>query len=398
MRSWHCSGIQEKICETKVEEKPELTKIARAEVKVDLGKRSYTIHISSDLLKSDDAGKLIVAAAPCSLACIVTHPGIVSTHANDLSLSLSKKGVKTVLVTLPAGERYKTLKTVEKLYGKFIEEKLDRKSLVIAVGGGVLGDVVGFAAATYLRGVNFVQIPTTLLAQVDSSVGGKTGVDLPAGKNLAGAFHQPKTVLIDPITLKTLPRREICAGLAEVIKYGIIYDRKFFLLLEAIVPDLIKRKDANLRDVISRSCRIKAEIVSQDETEQGIRAILNFGHTIGHALESVTHYRRYRHGEAIAIGMISAALIGEEMGVTPPEVTGAICKILKLAKLPTAFPEEIQSDEIIDASFRDKKTEGGKLKFVLAEEIGRVSVQSGVTPEIIRLALFRQKTGKFVDA
>ena len=324
--------------------------------------------------------------------------GALSAYAKSLADSLSKVGVISTIVTIPAGERYKTLRTVEKLYAKFVEAKLDRKGVVIAVGGGVLGDVVGFAAATYLRGVRFVQVPTTLLAQVDSSVGGKTGVDLPTGKNLVGAFHQPKTVLIDLAVLRSLPRREVIAGLAEVIKYGIIYDEEFFSIVRSALPLLIDCDLKSLHGVIARSCEIKAEVVSQDETELGLRAILNFGHTIGHALETLTGYVRYKHGEAISIGMISACLIGEETGVTSPELTASVYDILTEARLPTEFPPEISGESVIEAAFRDKKTDAGKLKFILAEKIGSVSIHSGVTTEAILCALNRQKSGTFIHA
>ena len=250
--------------------------------------------------------------------------------------------------------------------------------------------MTGFAAATYLRGVPFVQAPTTLLAQVDASVGGKTGVDLPQGKNLVGAFHQPSAVVIDTATLRTLPLRELRSGLSEVIKYGIIYDEAFLSSVVNALPALLKRDESLLTAAIARSCEIKAEVVGQDETEQGLRAILNFGHTIGHALEAVTAYRRFKHGEAIAIGMIAACLLGEEVGVTPSEVTAKVRAALQQAGLPTAFPEDIDIDSILDAAQRDKKTEAGRLRFVLARGIGDVFVSPNVPEEAVRAALARQ--------
>ena len=283
------------------------------------------------------------------------------------------------------------------LYDAFIEARLDRKSIVIAVGGGVLGDTVGFAAATYLRGIKIVQIPTTLLAQVDSSVGGKTGVDLRAGKNLIGAFHQPSIVVIDPATLDTLPTRELRSGLAEVIKYGIIYDASFFATIGAAMPALLRRERKPLLQVILRSCQIKAEVVAQDETEQGLRAILNYGHTVGHALESITSYRRYKHGEAISIGMVTASLIGEALGVTPPSVTQAICRTLAAAKLPIGFPKDIDAGQVLDASQRDKKTESGKLRFVLARSIGDVYLHNDVPTAAIIEAIERHRNGDFLN-
>ncbi|MCW3095516.1 MAG: 3-dehydroquinate synthase, partial [Chthonomonadaceae bacterium] len=257
--------------------------------------------------------------------------------------------------------------------------------------GGVLGDMVGFAAATYLRGIPFVQIPTTLLAQVDASVGGKTGVDLPQGKNLVGAFHQPSAVVIDTTTLRSLPLRELRSGLSEVIKYGIIYDKPFLTSIVNNMPGLLRRDEALLTTAIARSCEIKAEVVGQDETEQGLRAILNFGHTIGHALESVTAYRRFKHGEAIAIGMVSACLLGEEVGVTPSEVTEELCEALQRAHLPTAFPVEIEADAILAAAQRDKKTEAGRLRFVLARRVGEVFLCPDVPEAAVRAALAHHK-------
>jgi 3-dehydroquinate synthase len=236
-------------------------------------------------------------------------------------------------------------------------------------------------------------MPTTLLAQVDASVGGKTGVDLPQGKNLVGAFHQPRAVWIDTETLTSLPQRELRSGLAEVIKYGIIHDDVFFAHLQKALPHLLKRDPAALESAIVRSCEIKAEVVGQDETEQGLRAILNFGHTVGHALEAVTAYRRYKHGEAIAIGMISAALIGEALGRTPPTVTSAIRTMLRAAHLPTDFPSDIPPEPILEAMSRDKKTLGGSLHFVLAEQIGRVAIVKDVPPSVVMDAIRRQSVG-----
>ncbi len=365
-------------------------------VDVALEERSYRIHISPKLIDSNGCGKLILNAAPCTSACIITHPALMR-YVQHLARDLQRLGVRVSIGTIPPGEHIKNLRMVNFVYGCFAEAKLDRKSLVIAVGGGVLGDIVGFAAATYLRGIQYAQVPTTLLSQVDSSVGGKTGVDMPEGKNLVGAFHQPKCVLIDPSVLLSLPLRELRSGMAEVIKYGIIYDKAFFEEIGLLLPKIMKHDEESLIAVIARSCEIKAEVVSQDETEQGLRAILNFGHTIGHALEAVTKYKRFKHGEAISIGMVSAALIGEELGVTPPETTRAICKLLEAAKLPTAFPPEIENDPILEAALLDKKTEGGKLNFVLASEIGSVSVYKGAPVEIVRAALDRHKAGTFAD-
>ncbi len=357
---------------------------------VGLGERSYNIHIDSGMIGSGRAGALIADVPNVTRICIVTHPGVLSNYAGAMETALESLGLQVTRVTIPAGERVKNLNTVARLYGRFVAAGLDRRSLVVAVGGGVLGDLVGFAAATFMRGIRFVQIPTTLLAQVDASVGGKTGVDLPEGKNLVGAFHQPVSVLIDPRTLQTLSRRELRSGLAEVIKYGIIYDSAFFDTFERTIPAVLRTEESELIDVIARSCEIKAEVVAEDETEQGLRAILNFGHTIGHAIEALTHYRRYKHGEAIAIGMVSAALIGEEMGVTPIEVTARIRVALMLAGLPIAFPDDLSVEDVLLAAGRDKKTQAGRLHFVLVRRLGDVFISGDVSEKAVRTALGRQ--------
>jgi len=361
-------------------------------VPVALGDRSYAILISSGMIVSGEAADRIAALAPGARACVVTHPGLQAAYAQPIAEGLRARGLAAAMVTVPPGERTKNLRAVARLYARFLAAGLDRQGIVVAVGGGVLGDLAGFAAATYLRGVRFAQVPTTLLAQVDASIGGKTGVDLPAGKNLVGAFHQPVAVLIDPDTLRTLPAREMRAGLAEIIKYGIIYDRAFF---DAIVADLVavrRRQAASLTRLIARSCQIKAEIVAQDETEQGLRAILNFGHTVGHALEAVTAYRRYKHGEAVAIGMVSAALAGEEIGLTPRATREEIVAALRAAHLPVAFPPDISQEAILEAAQRDKKALAGRVRFVLARRIGEVEVTGNVPPEAVCAALARQKT------
>src|SRR5579872_790366 len=360
-------------------------------LEVRLGERSYPVLFGPGLIANGLGAECVLACARISRICIVTHPGLRAAYAQPLAARLQALGSSVSMVPIPAGERYKTLSTVSRLYDAFGRAGLDRRSLVVAVGGGVLGDTAGFAASTYLRGIRVVQAPTTLLAQVDSSVGGKTGVDLPAGKNLVGAFHQPSLVLIDPDTLRTLPARELRSGLAEVIKYGIIYDADFFAAIERSMCELLRRSVAPIGRAIVRSCQIKAEVVCEDETEQGLRAILNFGHTVGHALESITSYRRYKHGEAISIGMVTASHVGEVLGVTPPAVTRAIRDILTSAGLPVDFPADIDADRILAAAARDKKTEGGRLRFVLARRIGEVYVQDDVPASAIVDAIARHR-------
>jgi 3-dehydroquinate synthase len=325
---------------------------------------------------------------------LLTHPHLAERYAAPILEGLRTHGLPVHLLTLPAGERTKNLTTAARCYDRLLALGLDRRSLLVTLGGGVLGDLGGFLAATYLRGIDYVQVPTTLLAQVDASVGGKTGVDLRGGKNLVGAFHQPRAVLIDTETLKTLPMRELRSGIAEVLKYGIIHDKDFFVRVTAELPRLLQRDPTALTETIVRSCEIKAYVVGQDETEQGLRAILNFGHTVGHALEAVTEYRRYKHGEAIAIGMVSAALIGEEAGVTPVSVTQAMRNSLRAAGLPTAFPEDVSLDAILAAMARDKKAISGTIHFVLATRIGEVVLRSGIQQETVRKALLRQRDEK----
>lgn len=366
-------------------------------IDVALAERTYKVLIEEGLIASGAGAETIVECVPSDRVCIVTHPGLRLAYADPLASRLMELGVSVTTVSIPPGERYKTLNTVARLYDAFIQARLDRKGVVIAVGGGVLGDIAGFAAATYLRGIRIVQAPTTLLAQVDSSVGGKTGVDLRAGKNLVGAFHQPSLVVIDPATLVTLPPRELRSGLAEVIKYGIIYDASFFAEIAKSMPSLLRRERAPLLRLIARSCQIKAEVVAQDETEQGIRVILNYGHTVGHALESITEYRRYKHGEAISIGMVFASLLGEVLGVTPPSMTESICRILAAANLPIVFPHDIGANLVLAAAQRDKKTESGRLRFVLARSLGDVTVHNDVPAAAVVEAIERHKRGDLGD-
>ena len=360
-------------------------------IQVRLDERSYQIEIGAGILASGYAADAISMLAPGRRIALVTHPGLRAAYAEPLLRGLQARGFTVATILQSPGERHKTLTATARLYREFLEAGLDRTSLIVAVGGGVLGDTVGFAAATYLRGVRFVQVPTTLLAQVDASVGGKTGVDLPEGKNLVGAFHQPAGVIIDTDSLATLPMRELRAGLAEVIKYGIIYDAPFFASIGVSLPRLLRRDPSTLIEVIARSCAIKAEVVSQDETEQGLRAILNFGHTIGHALEAVTNYRRYKHGEAVAIGMVAAALIGEEIGVTPEEATNAIVGALRAASLPVSFPGDVDAVSILTAARRDKKTIDSQLRFVVVRALGDVFVSGDVPMQAVSRALARQQ-------
>ncbi|MHB8502663.1 MAG: 3-dehydroquinate synthase [Candidatus Acidiferrales bacterium] len=283
-------------------------------------------------------------------------------------------------------ESAKNLRTVEKLARSLVRDGIDRQSLLIAVGGGVVGDVAGFAASACLRGVSLVQIPTTLISQVDSAVGGKTGVNLPEGKNLVGTFYPARLVLVDSAMLRTLPQRQYRGGLAEVIKYGIIADAKLFAYLEKNFDAVLRRDPAALAYIIPRSLEIKAHVVSRDERESGLREILNFGHTFGHALETVTNYRTYQHGEAVAWGMMAAALLGHEIGLTPAdEVSRIVSLVRRLAPLPP-WPR-VPPKTLIAAMHSDKKTRAGKLRFVLAPKIGNAESHDGVLIETLEHVL-----------
>lgn len=296
------------------------------------------------------------------------------------------KGSERRVHLFPDGESAKTMRSVELLARSLARAGADRHSVVVAVGGGVVGDVAGFAAATYLRGVSLVQVPTTLVAQTDSAIGGKTGVNIPEGKNLVGAFYAPKLVLVDATLLKTLPAREFRGGMAEVIKYGVIADRKMFAFLERHLDRAMSRDADALAYLIGRSVEIKARVVSKDEKESGLREILNFGHTFGHALESATNYRRYQHGEAVAWGMMCAALLGHETGTTPAaDASRIVALVRRLGTLPP-WPR-MPASRLLEAMRSDKKTRGGKLRFVLSPRIGGAGSYDGISEDVVKRVL-----------
>ncbi len=282
------------------------------------------------------------------------------------------------MVIVPDGEEYKVLLWVNFIYGELLQHKLDRASALIALGGGVIGDIAGFAASTYMRGISFIQAPTTLLAQVDSSVGGKTGVNHPLGKNMIGTFYQPRLVWTDVNTLKTLPKKEFLAGMAEVIKYGVIWDEDLFRFLEDNREKIHNLERDALEYIIRRSCEIKAEVVSRDERESGLRAILNYGHTIGHALETVTGYTTFLHGEAVAIGMHLEARLSLLSGLISDAEVKRIHSLIKAYDLPVEIPPHIDMNKIISSMQLDKKVVAGELKFILPEKIGSVSIKGVV--------------------
>ena len=344
-------------------------------VTVELGADSYDIRIGENIFS---AAADFISAKNFTKVLLVTDANVAALYADKFS--------GWDVAVIPAGETSKNLREAENLYTRAINSRLDRKSAIVALGGGVVGDLAGFVAATYLRGVNFIQIPTTLLAQVDSSVGGKTAVNHRLGKNLIGAFYQPKAVFIDIATLKTLPEREIKAGLGEVVKYGVISDADFFSYLERSVDKILSRDAETLTQIVRRSCEIKAEVVSADEKESGLRRILNFGHTIAHAVEEETGYEKYCHGEAVAIGMIGAAKISAKIGSVDAETVARLENLIARLGLKT-YCTGVNVDKIYSALFRDKKTVGGKINWVLMKTLGTVEISDAVPEEIIRDAL-----------
>jgi len=351
--------------------------------KVPLGERTYSILIGGGLLKR--LGAYCRELALGKRCALITDRNVGPLYARAAQQSLGKAGFEPLLITVPAGEKAKRLEVVARCYDQLAAHRLERRSFVLALGGGVVGDLAGFVASSYLRGIPFVQVPTSLLAQVDSSVGGKVGVNLDAGKNLVGAFHQPRLVLCDLDTLKSLPMRELRAGLAEVIKYGVIYDAALFARLETELPRLLDRHPGVLGEIVARCCEIKAEVVSQDEAESGLRSILNFGHTIGHAIENSVGYGRYLHGEAIAIGQVAAALLSAVTVGLTSEAVLRIYRLLAGAGLPTRIRlNAAQQNRLLQAMALDKKVSAGEIKFVLAERIGKVCWGQKVSPRLVR--------------
>ncbi|HEV8541359.1 MAG TPA: 3-dehydroquinate synthase [Verrucomicrobiae bacterium] len=355
-------------------------------VQVPLGNRSYFIEVGRALLRR--LGGYCRALELGQRCAVISDATVGPLYGKAALESLAKAGFDPLLVTIPAGERAKSLPVVQKCYDTLAEHRLERKSFIVALGGGVGGDLAGFVAATYLRGLPFVQVPTTLLAQVDSSVGGKVGVNLKAGKNLVGAFYQPRLVLCDLSTLDSLPSRELRAGLAEVIKYGIIYDAELFRRLEREIEKIVRRDSKILGKVIARCCEIKAEVVGQDETESGLRAILNFGHTIGHALEAISRYGKYLHGEAISIGQVAAAKLSSRILSLPEKDADRIRELFVRAGLPTSVRlTKAHRQQLFQAMRLDKKVSEGEIKFVLARQIGKVDYGIRVPTEMIEEVL-----------
>jgi 3-dehydroquinate synthase len=336
---------------------------------VNLGERSYPIHVGANVL--DRVGESLQQAGLRGKVAIVSNPTVAQLYLDPVHDALSASGFEVAPILLPDGEEHKNLRSLATIYDGLVKARLERKSGILALGGGVVGDLAGFAAATYLRGVPYVQLPTTLLAQVDSSVGGKTGVNHEDGKNLIGAFYQPKLVLIDVTVLRTLPRRELVAGLAEVIKYGIIEDPVLFHLLEDKIERLLGLDQELLIQVIATCCAIKARVVELDEREDNYRAALNFGHTIGHALEAATGYQQFLHGEAVGVGMTKATAISLQQGFCDRKSFERVIQLIKKAGLPIELPSDISIANLLQGMEVDKKAAGGKIKFVMCEGIGK---------------------------
>jgi 3-dehydroquinate synthase len=351
-------------------------------LQLDLGERSYPIHIGQGLLKNSH---LLSPHIHGISSLVVSNETVAPLYLEQLHCLLA--GYNNSDVILADGEQYKTLDTSNQIFTHMLEQHCDRKTTVLALGGGVVGDITGFASASYQRGVNFIQVPTTLLAMVDSSVGGKTGVNHSLGKNMIGSFHQPQCVLIDTDTLNTLDDRQLSAGMAEVIKYGLIRDTEFLDWLYNNMDGLLKRDPELLIEAIYRSCQHKAEIVAADEKEAGQRALLNLGHTFGHAIETGMGYGKYLHGEAVAIGIGYAADLSRAMGWLSSKEVERIMSLLKSAKLPVVPPEQMKVEQFIDLMAVDKKNVDGKIKLILLKEIGKASLPINVDQALLEKTL-----------
>ncbi len=342
----------------------------RTQVAIDLGERSYDILIGGGLLQPESFSGL----PKSSKALIVTNTTVGPLYTARLRAAIAPFHKTVIDVELPDGEQYKDWPALNQIFTKLLEEAADRKTVLYALGGGVVGDMTGFAAACYMRGVPFVQVPTTLLAQVDSSVGGKTAINHPAGKNMIGAFYQPQRVVCDLDTLDTLPQRELLAGLAEVIKYGPIADAEFLTWLEANLDALLARDRAALMHAVKRSCEIKAWVVGQDEKESGLRAILNYGHTFGHAIEAGMGYGAWLHGEAVGCGMVMATDLSARLGLIDTSVAQRITELIRRTGLPVVGPD-LGADRYIELMQVDKKAEGGEIRFVVVGPLGQASMR-----------------------
>ncbi len=358
------------------------------EVQVELGSRSYAISIGTGLLAQ--CGAWIAPLVKGRQCAVITDSNVGPLYGAVVQESLEQQGFQVTMITIPAGEHSKSWQEAERILTVLLEQKFHRDSSVIALGGGVVGDLAGFVASIYQRGVAFFQIPTSLLAQVDSSVGGKVAVNHALGKNMIGAFYQPRLVLIDLDALQTLEQRHWQNGLAEVVKYGVIYDGDFFRYLQAHAGAILQRDVAEAAEVIAACCRMKAEVVALDERESGARAKLNFGHTIGHGLELAGHYQTYLHGEAVAVGMVLAARYSAQRGMCDDTVEREISAVLAQFHLPGSIEEGLALDEILNGMALDKKVQDGQWVFVLPEALGRVKIVKGIAQAEIAALLAKE--------
>lgn len=354
-------------------------------VNVELQERRYPILIGNGLLQDERS----YPVKRGERVMIVTNPTVAQFYLDTVTFALKKRGCEVDNVLLPDGEKYKTLESLNLIFTALLQGNHGRDTTIIALGGGVIGDVAGFAAASYQRGVRLIQIPTTLLSQVDSSVGGKTAVNHELGKNMIGAFYQPSMVIIDTHTLGTLPKREVNAGLAEVIKYGAILDYEFFEWLEAHIDELVALNNESLQHCIARCCQIKADVVARDETEKGDRALLNLGHTFGHAIETHLGYGNWLHGEAVSTGMMMAAELSEQLGDISVADVSRLEKLLARANLPTLSPDSMQPEDYLPHMMRDKKVLAGKLRLVLLKSLGQAYIATDTDKDLVLNAIKR---------
>ena len=354
-------------------------------VNVELQERRYPILIGNGLLQDERS----YPVKRGDRVMIVTNPTVAQFYLDTVTFALKKRGCEVDHVLLPDGEKYKTLESLNLIFTALLQGNHGRDTTIMALGGGVIGDVAGFAAASYQRGVRLIQIPTTLLSQVDSSVGGKTAVNHELGKNMIGAFYQPSMVIIDTHTLGTLPKREVNAGLAEVIKYGAILDYEFFEWLEAHIDELVALNNESLQHCIARCCQIKADVVARDETEKGDRALLNLGHTFGHAIETHLGYGNWLHGEAVSTGMMMAASLSGQLGDISVADVSRLEKLLARANLPTLSPDSMQPEDYLPHMMRDKKVLAGKLRLVLLKSLGQAYIATDTDKDLVLNAIKR---------
>jgi 3-dehydroquinate synthase len=359
-------------------------------IPVHLPENSYNVVIDSGgISRLGEYLQQQVGLLPGRKILVVSNSQIFDHYGERAIAALKQADFVVSTCILPEGEEHKTLKSIQTIYDHALENRLERSSTMVALGGGVIGDMTGFAAATWLRGINVVQVPTTLLAMVDASIGGKTGVNHPRGKNLIGAFHQPRLVLIDPQTLETLPDREFRAAMAEVIKYGVIWDAELFEKLEATrsLDQYSALSSKLLFEILQRSCQAKVDVVTKDEKEAGLRAILNYGHTIGHGVESLTHYRQFNHGEGVALGMVAAGQIAVDLGFWSAADADRQLALIHKASLPTQLPADLDLADLVDSLQLDKKVQAGRVRFIMPTQIGAVTITDEISTPAIAHAL-----------